>query len=276
MLEHVLNELMGDSVVAGSTISIKNTISISCNSCFNSLQTEDICFVLQLTVCSDIQTSLNSIFISECLQGENAPFCHLCASKQDAESQFSICEVGVLFDEKMQWKYQIKNITQKASLKLGKIKAIASFLTPHTKKLLVNALVMPYFHYCSPAWSNAAPFRLSKINKKVVDASVFLDREDNYSIYNMLDKDISLLTFKALNNIAPNYLCSKIQMAKNCHSHNTRRAAKNHLQIPSSNTKFGMRTFAYRASKLWNDLPNELLDIKSLLKFKTSVKDFFN
>ena len=141
--------------------------------------------------------------------------------------------LGVLFDEKMQWKYQIKNITQKASLKLGKIKAIASFLTPHTKKLLVNALVMPYFHYCSPAWSNAAPFRLSKINKNVVDASVFLGREDNYSIYNMLDKDISLLTFKALNNIAPNYLCSKIQMAKNCHSHNTRGAAKNHLQIPS-------------------------------------------
>ena len=94
--------------------------------------------------------------------------------------------LGVLFDEKMQWKYQIKNITQKASMKLGKIKAIASFLTPHTKKLLVNALVMPYFHYCSPAWSNAAPFRLSKINKKVVDASVFLGREDNYSIYNML------------------------------------------------------------------------------------------
>ena len=94
VLEHVLNELMGDSVVAGTTISIKNRISISCNSCFNSLQTEDICFVLQLTVCSDIQTSLNSVFISECLQGENAPFCHLCASKQDAESQLSICEVG--------------------------------------------------------------------------------------------------------------------------------------------------------------------------------------
>ena len=62
-------------------------------------------------------------------------------------------------------------------------KAIASFLTPHTKKLLVNALVMPYFHYCSPAWSNAAPFRLSKINKKVVDASVFLGREDNYILH---------------------------------------------------------------------------------------------
>ena len=174
--------------------------------------------------------------------------------------------LGVLFGEKMQWKYHLKNITQKASLKLGKM----------FDPTMVNALVMLYFHYCSPTWSNAAPFRLNKINKKVVDASVFLCREDNYSICNLLDKDISLLTFKALNNIAQNYLCSKIKMAKNCHSHNTRRAAKNHLQIPSSNTKFGMRTFAYRASKLWNDLPNELLDIKSLLKFKTSVKNFFN
>ena len=78
-----------------------------------------------------------------------------------------------------------------------------------------------------------------------------------------------------VSSVDSNYLCSKIQMAKNCHSHNTRRAAGNHLQIPSSNAKFGMRAFAYRASKLWNDLPNELLDIKSLLKFKTSVKGFF-
>ena len=39
-------------------------------------------------------------------------------------------------------------------------------------------------------------------------------------------------------------------MAKNWHSHNTRRAAKNHLQIPY--TKLAMRPFAYRTSKLWN------------------------
>ena len=44
------------------------------------------------------------------------------------------------FNEKMQWKYQIRNITQKVNLKLCKIKSIASFLTPHTEKLEVNAL----------------------------------------------------------------------------------------------------------------------------------------
>ena len=88
-------------------------------------------------------------------------------------------------DEKMQWSSQISNITKKVNFKLGKIKSVASFLTSHTKKLLVNALVMPYFHYCSLAWSSAAPFRLRKVDKKVVDASNFLGREDNYSIYNV-------------------------------------------------------------------------------------------
>ena len=50
---------------------------------------------------------------------------------------------------------------------------------------------------------------------------------------------------------------------------------KNHLQLSSANNKFGLKTFACRAPKLWNDLPLQLLEIESLLKFKTSVNDFF-
>ena len=182
--------------------------------------------------------------------------------------------LGVIFDEKMQWSKHIKNITQKVNFKLGKIKSIAPFLTGNTKKVLVNALVMPYFYYCSPTWSNAAPFRLNQVNKKVVDATSFAGMEHNCNISSIFNKELALLTFKALNKIAPNYICSKIKMAKNCHGYNTRRASKNHLQIPSVRTKFGMRTFTYRAPKYWNGLPNDLLDIKSLLKFKSSVKTF--
>ena len=75
-----------------------------------------------------------------------------------------------MFEEKMQWSSQISNITKKVNFKLGKIKAVASFLTSQTKKLLANA----------------APFRLHKVDKKVVDASNFLERKDNYSIYNVI------------------------------------------------------------------------------------------
>ena len=78
----------------------------------------------------------------------------------------------------MQWPSQISNITKKVNFKLRKIKSVASFLTSHTKKLLVNALVMPYFHYCSPDLASAA----RKVDKKVVDASNFLGRKDNYLV----------------------------------------------------------------------------------------------
>ena len=85
---------------------------------------------------------------------------------------------------------------------------------------------------------------------------------------------MSLLIFKALHNLAPNYICSKLNMARNSHFHNTREAAKKHLQISSAN-KFRLKTFACRAPKLWNDLPSQLLEMESSLKFKTSVNDFF-
>ena len=160
----------------------------------------------------------------------------------------------VIFDEKMQWSSQISNITKKVNFKLGKIKAVASFLTSHTHLILISSH-KKYFHYCSPAWSSAAAFQLHKADKKVVDASNFLGWKDNYSIYNVVNKDMSLLIFKALNNLAPNYICSKINMARNSHFHNTRGAAKNHLQLSSANNKFELKTFACRAPKLWNDLP---------------------
>ena len=71
--------------------------------------------------------------------------------------------------------YQIRNIAQKVNLTYCIYKK--------------NCWLVQYFHCCSAAWSNAAPFRLNKIDKKVVDASIFLGREDNYSIYDLVNKD---------------------------------------------------------------------------------------
>ena len=74
--------------------SIENLIKkiltdISCNSCFQSSPTEDCCVILQLPIQANIQSSLNSFFVSECLEGVN-----VCSSKQDADSRFYISEVG--------------------------------------------------------------------------------------------------------------------------------------------------------------------------------------
>ena len=152
---------------------------------------------------------------------------------------------GVIFDQKMQWEEHIKNISSKISFKLSKIKSIASCLTPQTKKILINALVMPYFTYCSSAWASVTQSRLGKLNKRLQAICCFLGRESALSIEDVLHKNDAILLFKAINQIAPDYLCSKIYLAKNIHNHDTRGASKNGITLPMVNSCFGKASFSF-------------------------------
>ena len=181
--------------------------------------------------------------------------------------------LGVLFDENMQWHYHIENVRQKVNLKFSKIKSIAPCLTQFTKELLINALVMPHFHYCSPVWTSAAQFRLSKLDKKFQAIKTFPGKESSFSINELFHKNDTILVFKALSQLAPDYMCSKFSLAKNSHSHNTRGASKNNVTLPMVASKFGKNLFNFRAAKIWNHLPNHVTEERSLLKFKSSISE---
>ena len=84
--------------------------------------------------------------------------------------------LGVIFDQKMQWEDHIKNLNQNILFKY-KSHWIASSLTPNTKKLLINALVMPYLNYCSSAWASATQGRLGKLEKRLKNVYSFLEKD---------------------------------------------------------------------------------------------------
>ena len=184
--------------------------------------------------------------------------------------------LGVIFDKKMQWEYNIKNVNQKIKiiLKYSKIKAIASSLTPHTKKLLINAL-MPYLNYCSSAWASATQSRLGKLEKRLKHVHSFLGKESSFCLKDLLNTNDAILVFKAMNQIAPDYMCSKFMLAKNSHSHGTRGASKNRITLPMVKTGFGQNAFSFRAAKVWNVLPDHVTFDRSLLSFKTSIYSLF-
>ena len=80
---------------------------------------------------------------------------------------------------------------------------------------------------------------------------------------------ILLRTFKCLKGDAPVYLSSQFSFAT--HSHHTRGQTFNTLIVPSWKNNSGKRTFYYRASKLWNNLPNDVrynYKSMSMLSFK--------
>ena len=82
---------------------------------------------------------------------------------------------------------------------------------------------------------------------------------------------ILLITFKALNGLAPKYLSELlIQYSP---SRSLRSSLQNLLQVNEPNSvKYGERAFIYCAPKLWNALPSDMRSCHSLAIFKKKLK----
>ena len=109
-------------------------------------------------------------------------------------------------------------------------------------------------------------------NSSVVDLANKFIHFFEEKIVNITFK-VLLLTFKALNNLAPPYL-SQLIVPYNP-TRNLRSASKHLLEVPSVRLKsYGDRAFSVAAPKHWNDIP---LDIKlsgSVDVFKSRLKTY--
>ena len=78
---------------------------------------------------------------------------------------------------------------------------------------------MPYLNYCSSAWASATQGRLGKLEKRLKNVHSFLEKESSFCLKDLLNKNDAILVFKAMNHIAPEYMCSIFMLAKSSHSH---------------------------------------------------------
>ena len=82
---------------------------------------------------------------------------------------------------------------------------------------------------------------------------------------------ILLITYKALNNLAPSYICDLL--TSYTPSRQLRSSFKHLLVSPSYNLKtYGARSFSVAAPSLWNTLPSEIRNAQSVSVFKRRLK----
>ena len=62
--------------------------------------------------------------------------------------------LGVNLDERLTWEKHIDEICAKVGAGIGVMRRMKPFVPLETLKLTYNALVQPYFNYCSPLWDN--------------------------------------------------------------------------------------------------------------------------
>ena len=98
-----------------------------------------------------------------------------------------------------------------------------------------------------------------------------MDYHTGYQSDNQLPDKILLLTYKALNGTAPNYIADLLQPYTPMRQ--LRSSSKNLLVTPKSNLKFyGDRPFQVAAPRLWNSLTHDIRSIQNLDVFKNKIK----
>ena len=115
--------------------------------------------------------------------------------------------------------------------------------------------------------------RLVNRSKKCEHITPVLQRLHWLPVKARIDFKILVLTYKALNNLAPDYISELF--CPYLTSRPLRSADQRLLATPRYNTKtYGARAFSVYAANAWNSLPLQIKKSETLNSFKSSVKTY--
>ena len=82
------------------------------------------------------------------------------------------------------------------------------------------------------------------------------------------------MTYKALNNLAPQYLTNLLHPLSEISHFNTRSASDGNLYPPIFKTSMGQRSFTFSATKVWNMIPPSIRRSETLPSFKSRLRNY--
>ncbi|XP_056098168.1 uncharacterized protein LOC130076896 [Rhinichthys klamathensis goyatoka] len=196
----------------------------------------------------------------------------------------TVKDLGVILDRNLSFENHISSVTRTAFFHLRNIAKLRNMLSVSDAEKLVHAFMTSRLDYCNALLAGCPASSINKLQLVQNAAARVLTRSRKYDhitpilsslhwlpIKFRINYKVLLLTYKALNGLAPMYLTdllSPYNPPRSLRSLNSRL-----LVIPriSKSTKGG-RAFSHLAPKLWNSLPDTVRCSDSLTQFKTRLK----
>ena len=205
---------------------------------------------------------------------------------QEAELEKSLETIflGVIINHKLSWKTHILTVCNKVSKNVGIIAKIRHLLPPDQVRMLYLTLVEPYMSYCCIVWADVDKTlcldRIHKIQKRYCSLIAFSDFRAHsaplfkklkvLNIYNLFRFQASLYMYKHINGLLPRTFFN-FQLNSNIHSHFTRQSKNLHNIF--SRTRCRQHTFQTQGLKIWNTLPQELINLP-FTRFRNKIKSY--
>ncbi len=199
-------------------------------------------------------------------------------------SSSSVRNLGVLFDSNLSFESHVSSICKTAFFHLKNISKLRPMLSMSNAEMLIHAFMTSRLDYCNALLGGCSARLINKLQMVQNAAARVLTRTRKYEhispvlstlhwlpTKHRIDFKILLMTYKALNGLAPQYLSELLSHYSPSRPLRSQNAGR--LIIPRiSKSTAGGRSFSYLAPKLWNNLPNTVREADTLCQFKSRLK----
>ena len=178
--------------------------------------------------------------------------------------------LGIILDNKLDWKGHITELSKKLSRAVGLLYKIRNLCPQSVLRSLYFSLFNSHLSYGLVLWRNANRIYIDKIKslqRRALKSIVFKNNENDIDV-NMIHSDLKILNIDHQHQVQlsslmwdydhdtlPPSLKAYFKRANLIHNYSTRAASKGSLYYAKVNTiKYGIKSFKYQGIKVLNDL----------------------
>ena len=189
--------------------------------------------------------------------------------------------LGITIDNRLNFSEYVTKLCKKGNQKLHALARVSKYLSSDKLKLLMKSFITSQFNYCPLAWMFHNRTLNNKINKLHERALRLVYKNDNCTFQELLEMDnavtihdrnlqrLATEMFKVKNEISP--LPIQELFEEHINYHNLR--SNRFWEISKVRTvNYGTETMRYRGPKVWELLPINIKESKSLEEFKYKIK----
>ena len=229
-----------------------------------------------------------TVFVSPGISRSLPSLLPVLCSDQEIPPQPGCKNLGCFFESCLSMSSHVKQICKASNYHLNKLYRIRPCLDFSSTESLVHAFISSRVDYCNSLLYGISKQNLVKLQrlqnaaarlclqiprKALIPSKSLLSQLHWLPVEYRINFKILLITFKALNGLAPPYIFFLTRRTSPC---TLRSFDSELLVVPKTRTKtFGDRAFPNCAPRLWNDLLLAIRTSSSVFTFKKALKTHF-